>query len=135
MLVGFKRQFAPFVEEGSKTHTIRARRQDGTRAKVGETLHCYVDSRQKTMRLLGRFECVKVQSIHIVTDCSLNHPPLMVQIDDTWLTADEAEVFFHADGFRAPDSSSIEQAAKYWKGREFPFDGDLNHWKFEEGTK
>ena len=58
MLLGFKRRFAPFVEEGSKTHTIRAKRKIAP--KVGETCHCYVDPRQKTMRLLGRWTCVKV---------------------------------------------------------------------------
>ena len=27
MLLGFKRRFAPYVEDGSKTHTIRATRK------------------------------------------------------------------------------------------------------------
>jgi hypothetical protein len=66
MLLGFKRRFAPFVEEGSKTHTIRAKRK--IRPKVGEVCHCYVDPRQKSMRLLGRFPCVKVETIDISED-------------------------------------------------------------------
>lgn len=51
MLLGFKRQFAKYVEEGSKTHTVRGFRKISP--KVGDICHCYVDPRQKTMRLLG----------------------------------------------------------------------------------
>ena len=66
MLLGFKRRFEPFVSEGSKTHTIRAARKNPPR--VGQMCDCYVDSRQKTMRLLGRWVCTKVESI-LIYEC------------------------------------------------------------------
>lgn len=34
MLLGFKKRFAPMVEDGSKTHTIRAKRK--IRPRVGK---------------------------------------------------------------------------------------------------
>lgn len=57
MLLVFKRQFASFVEEGSKTHTIRGKQKIAP--KVGDVAHCYVDPRQKSMRLLGRWDFSK----------------------------------------------------------------------------
>jgi hypothetical protein len=66
VLLGFKERFAPFVEEGSKTHTIRAKRK--IRPRVGEICHCYANPRQKSMRLLGRFECIRVEDLRIEVD-------------------------------------------------------------------
>lgn len=63
MLLGFKRRFAPHIQDGSKTHTIRAKRK--LRPKAGETCHCYTGLRQKGARLLGRWRCVRVQDIII----------------------------------------------------------------------
>ena len=127
MLLGFKRQFAKYVEEGSKTHTIRAVRK--ITPKVGEVCHCYVDPRQKSMRLLGRFRCTRVSDIEI---CRM-HTALAVFIDGEVLSCDEAESLFQRDGFRAEGSAAITQAAKFWKGK-LPFKGHLIHWKYEKGA-
>jgi hypothetical protein len=138
MLIGFKRQFAPHVEDGSKTHTVRAARVNAPR--VGEIAHCYVDPRQKTMRLLGRFPVVRVQEIAILR---IDRPgvPLCVEIDGVQLSPDEAEGFFWRDGFR-PESyvgklrlaafryPAIEMAAEFWKDREDTFRGLLIHWDY-----
>lgn len=144
MLLGFKRQFAPFVEEGSKTHTVRGVRK--IRPRVGEICHCYVDPRQKTMRLLGRFECVKVEPITLDFKKHGIAYTLRVTIADQTLSLDEASVFAWRDGFRAGFSSPIrhesttflDEMARFWisTGRltdsldSRPWHGDLIHWKF-----
>jgi hypothetical protein len=132
MLLGFKRRFAPFVEEGSKTHTIRAIRK--IVPKVGEMCHCYVDPRQKSMRLLGRFECVLVQDFvmeRISTDPTVEG--IAVSIDGERLSPDEREAFFHRDGFREPGRSATQQAYDFWANleRPLPWHGHLIHWKWE----
>ncbi len=48
-------RFAHAVLDGSKTHTIRAKRKAPPR--VGEILHCYTGLRTKKVKLLGRFQC------------------------------------------------------------------------------
>jgi hypothetical protein len=57
MLLGVKRRFAEFVEDGSTRRTIRGYRK--MPPKIGEVCHCYVDPRPKTMRLLGRWLCAR----------------------------------------------------------------------------
>lgn len=131
MLLGFKRQFAPFVEDHSKTHTIRG---FGKRRpfRVGDICHCYVDPRQKTMRLLGRWPCVRVEDIHIE---AYGHPsvPLIVYIAGHPLHSEEANMLFLRDGFRDLTGETyqhIHQAAEFWKGR-LPFVGHIIHWNPE----
>ncbi len=63
MLLGFQQRFVPYVMEGSKTPTIRGPRRSEPR--VGEICHCYADTRRASMRLLGRWPCVKVERILI----------------------------------------------------------------------
>lgn len=114
MLLGFKRRFAPFVEEGSKTHTIRALR--ALRPRVGETCHCYVDPRQKTMRLLGRFECVKVEPIEIYERGS---GTFGVVIAGEELTPDEKDALAWRDGFRSynpSETGAFVEMIRYWVG-------------------
>ena len=127
MLLGFKRQFAPFVEDGSKTHTVRAIRKIPPR--VGEMCHLYVDPRQKTMRLLGRFVCVRVQDFLMER---LSENPTIegigIRIDGELLSPDERESFFWRDGFREPGRSSTEQAYGFWAGRILPWRGHIIHW-------
>lgn len=136
MLLGFKRRFAPFVEDGSKTHTVRAKRK--LRPKVGETCHCYVDARQKTMRLLRRAKCVRVDDILIAGDGTPEATALYingVRLDD-----DERNAFAWRDGFRAEGTTpaqpgrAFETMLDYWRtlhkrrGQVFPFAGDVIHW-------
>ncbi len=130
MLLGFKRRFAEFVEEGSKTHTIRAIRK--IEPRVGEICHCYVDPRQKTMRLLGRWPCVKVERIVIDYREYRVSAPLVVEIDSARLTDEEADLLFLRDGFRDQTGETyqhMQQAADFWKTR-LPFEGHIIHWKF-----
>ncbi len=144
MLLGFKRRFAPFVEDGSKTHTIRSKRK--TPPKVGETCHCYVDPRQKSMRLLGRFECIGVQDIQISFECFVPSGRWkgVIRIDGVMLEDDEANRLAWRDGFR-PEGSTYERPGEslllmiaYWKNDRtrngkrdpLPFNGDIIHWRY-----
>jgi hypothetical protein len=131
MLLGFKRQFAPFVENGSKTHTIRGRGKR-RRFEPGDSCDCYVDPRQRSMRLLGRFPCIAVEDIEI-RQTGIASRPLIVWIDGDVLSPDEADQLFHRDGFREITGESnghMIQAAEFWGGAKFPFFGDLIHWEF-----
>lgn len=141
MLLGFKKQFAQLVEEGSKTHTIRAPR--AIRPKIGETCHCYTGLRQRGARLLGRFPLVRLQEV-VIRSIERPSVPLCVEIDGVQLSPDEANDFFHWDGFRPECYTgplrtqaflypSIEMAAEFWKDREMPWTGDLIHWKHPNG--
>jgi hypothetical protein len=145
-LLGFKRQFAPFVEEGSKTHTVRALRKPNKLGhaqrspRVGEMVHCYVDPRQKTMRLLGRWRITKVERITI-TEFFNPMIPLAMSIEGQLLSTDETEAFLWRDGFRDKGGETYEaihQAAEFWKGRLAsgkPFHGQVIHWKYESLAK
>ena len=139
MLLGFKRQFAGFVEEGSKTHTIRGFRK--VRPRVGETCHCYVDPRQKTMRLLGRWPCVKIEPVTLdFEDCGIAYI-LRIAIGNQTLTTDEAALLAWRDGFRrlpSPTTSALDEMARFWidSGRltdslqSRPWHGEIIHWKY-----
>jgi hypothetical protein len=124
MLLGFKRRFAPYVEEGSKTHTIRGYRLNPVR--VGEICHCYVDPRQKSMRLLGRSPCVRVQGIRIYEARSTHS----VVIDGCELTDDEMNALAWRDGFRDRGPHyAFQSMAAFWDGR-LPFNGVIIHWDY-----
>lgn len=131
MLLGFKKRFESFVEEGSKTHTLRAKRT--IRPKVGETCHCYVNPRQKSMRLLGRFPCVRIQDVTIreVPLCG----GLVIWIDDARLSLDEANEFAWRDGFRENGvEGALELMYQFWRKNHTlgsqPWMGDLIHWQY-----
>lgn len=115
MLVGFKRRFAPFVEDGSKTHTIRG---EG-RFTVGQRLDCYVDPRQKSMRLLGRWPCVRVEPVVLTFARYGIGYRLEIRIgeDQQLISPIEAEAFAWADGFRAsynPMLGPLAQMGYFW---------------------
>jgi hypothetical protein len=137
VLLGFKRRFAAFVEDGSKPHTIRAPRK--TRPRVGEICYCYVDPRQKTMRLLGRWPCVKVEPVTLDFErCGIAYV-LRITVGDQTLTTDEAAALAWRDGFRSlptVTSSALDEMAQFWisSGRltddlnSRPWHGELIHW-------
>jgi hypothetical protein len=129
MLLGFKRRFAPMVEDGSKTHTIRGERKITPR--VGETCHCYVDPRQKTMRLLGRWQCVKVEEIAIE---ERHGRDTAVWIDGIALSHDERNALAWRDGFRGRGKTgAFEEMMEFWKGR-LPFAGHVIHWQYKSAS-
>lgn len=133
MLLGFKQRFVPFVEDGSKTHTIRATRKISP--KVGEICHCYTGLRQKGARLLGRWDCVKIQNIQINW---LEVPwgmSLLIAIDGENLDDAEANALAFADGFRSRGvRDALGEMHAYWHqlhgADAFPFSGHLIHWRY-----
>jgi hypothetical protein len=131
MLLGFKRRFAPFVEDGSKTHTIRGERK--ITPKVGEICHCYVDPRQKSMRLLGRWPCVKVEEVYInSTIISPAATKIDIWVDAVPLSWDEKNELAWRDGFRDASGGrefALVRMMEFWKGR-LPFVGHLIHWEY-----
>lgn len=134
MIFGFKPQFVPFVLDGTKTHTIRAPRADGSVPRVGQTAHCYKNVRQRSQKLLGAWPIVRVESI-VITEFFNKAIPLAISIEGNLLKADEAEQFLWRDGFREPRNflqvqlkaqyPSIQQAAEFWRARL----ADGKHWK------
>ncbi len=123
MLLGFKKQFVPMILSHLKTHTIRAKRKRPPR--VGEICHCYTGLRQKGARLLGRWPCVKVDTVTIglgVLDRSRLHVWPVVYVGDSKLSPDECEALARSDGFR-----SFAEMMEFWRGR-LPFRGYMIHW-------
>ena|ERR1017187_6243514 len=133
MLLGFKRRFAPFVEDGSKTHTIRGIRKNPPR--VGEMCHCYVDPRQKTMRLLGRWPCVRVENFRVEIRQTATGPIARAWVDGNELSADECSALAWRDGFRnSGTGGAFREMAEYWlklhpAARPYHFEGTIIHWK------
>lgn len=142
MLLGFKRQFAPFVEDGTKTHTVRLGR--ARRPKVGEMCHCYVNPRQKTMRLLGRWKCTHIQTFQANLEVGrirkingkydVYPQAVSIWIDGEELSRDEVIEFCWRDGFRpVRRCDSWIAFAHHWLDhyKFYQFQGDLIHWEFK----
>lgn len=141
MMLGFKRQFETYVEEGSKTHSIRAK--GGRDWKRGDVADCFVNPRQKTMRLLGRFPVVKVDDIRIfivpmsewITVAGVVYTAA-IEINGERLSLDECNVFAWRDGFRGNESSgAFLQMLGFWNrehGLAKPFEGVVIHWAYSK---
>lgn len=141
MILGFKDQFVPFVEDGSKTHTIRA----GQRWKAGMRADLFARPRQKGMRLLFRAMVTKVEAITITPrGIYICHDrPWVAEWAHTkateWgmvkLTKDEAELFAFRDGFRFDPNSrgSFGLMMDFWKRtHKLPFHGQIIHWDYAQ---
>ncbi len=128
MVLGFKRQFAPYVRDGSKTHSIREDKND--RWRVGCLVDAFVDPRQKTMeRLMASTPVVRTEAI-IIERGGVSFP-LKVTIEGVALSHDEMNQFFWRDGFRdeSQNRNPSAQALRFWNGI-LPFKGKIIHWKF-----
>ena len=94
--------------------------------------HCYVDPLQKSMRLLGRFPCVRVDEIFI--DSRVLNPDATkfdIRLNGVPLDWDEKNQLAWRDGFR-PETGreyALIHMMEFWKGR-LPFVGHLIHWDF-----
>lgn len=118
-LYDFKPRFVPFIRDGRKRHTIRAKRKNHT-DKPGDTCHLYVGLRTKKVKLIGRFPCVKTEKIRISEVMGSR----VIWIGDQLLSDSEEETLARADGF-----SSFHEMMKFWDGR-LPFTGEIVHWKY-----
>lgn len=128
MLLGFRDRFVPFVENGKKTHTIRKLRKRPP--QVGQMCDCYARPRQKDMRLLGRWPCVKVDRVFI---CRARLT-VDVYVNDRKLSIDEKNDLAWNDGYR--DRGLLDcfgEMVTDWllmHGTNcFPFEGHLIHWE------
>jgi len=144
MQIGFRPQFSDYVEEGSKTHSIRAERK--RKPRVGEACHCFTGLRTKKCRLLGRWRCVKVEDILIY---ERGDGTFAIVIDGVDLSIREKESLAWRDGFRNNGKRGAFKAMMvYWVAthgkkkdrwdRKIPggvpldFSGNVIHWDFHQ---
>lgn len=85
-LLGFKKQFAHLVENGTKRQTIR-----GRAPQVGEKLYLYTGLRTKQCRKLGEAICKSVEEITIDYNG--------INVSGKWLSESERNALAQADGF------------------------------------
>jgi hypothetical protein len=141
MVLGFKDQFVPLVEDGSKTHSIRA----GNRWRAEMRADLFARPRQKGMRLLFRAIVTRVERIEIFAYKNVpfvlggNHSPgahrgpngeaLVIRIDGILLDSTETEALLRRDGFRDKTLMASYEALMFWEKR-LPFSGQLLHWDY-----
>lgn len=123
-LYNFMPQFRDPIKRGTKTHTIRAPRAHPD--KPGNMLHLYLGLRTRSVELIMRVPCVKVEDILIrelrgISSDSTDR--FEVAIDGVGLEADEKEALARRDGFE-----NFNEMMKFWNGR-VPFTGHIIHWK------
>lgn len=144
-LYNFQERFVPFIQDGSKCHTIRSIRKNFT--KVGDTMHLYHGLRQlkPAMKLLDPSPvCTAKRTIVIFP---ANRIVLMTDILNTQdaislveagflfeygrtLEDKECKELFYNDGFRAGEVFSITTAffSCLESMHPLPFIGHLDVW-------
>lgn len=126
MLLGFKRRFQKPIKTGEKTHTIRA--ESPRQWKPGVRCDCYIDPRQKTMQLIGRWPCTHVEQVHIEGGWEALSGDFFgdIKINGSSLHEDERQQLAKRDGFE-----SFEEMMEFWRGR-LPFEGIIIHWDYSK---
>jgi hypothetical protein len=110
-VMGFKRRFAPFVEDGSKKHSIREDKNH--RWRPGVFVDAFVDPRQKTMRrLMPSTPCIYTEPLEmiVVNQSVVATERIALVIDGRRLDLSEADLFAWSDGFRHPAVPHFEAA-------------------------
>lgn len=126
MILGFKKRFAPHVEDESKPQTIRAERK--RRPRPGEICHCFTGLRQKGARLLGRWVCSSVEGIRLewhlqpdqLFDCLSCYAFRVFLVDErgsrTELDQQELAELAWLDGFRTNGPvGALAEFRHYWQ--------------------
>jgi hypothetical protein len=135
-LYNFKKQFEPFILEGSKTHTIRATRKHPD--KPGNTLYLYTGLRHKGAKLLFQAPCLKVEEIFIDSrELKPDETYIDMRINGIRLSWDEKNALAWRDGFRGIDNDpryALVTMMKFWEGR-LPFLGHIIHWDYSQRRK
>lgn len=144
----FMQRFSPFVIDGSKPHTIRARRKHP--AKQGDTLYLYEAMRTKWCKKLREEICTAAPTIIIDNDQEVyildrrleDHEielkgdqlivdVLAVEMHHAKLSAYDKDVLAWKDGFRNSESSKgcFETMYRFWsQTHHLPFVGDIIYW-------
>ena len=102
MLLGCKGQFVPKIVEGVKPHSFRAKRKDGRKWKVGDTIQFYENVRQPNMRKIRPDAVVKgVQEVVMVLriDESIDKFELYLFVDRRNIKGSERYHMIENDGF------------------------------------
>ncbi|MBC7313573.1 MAG: ASCH domain-containing protein, partial [Rhizobium sp.] len=95
---GFKKYFAPQIEDGSKGHTIRGHRR--RHAHVGEPVQLFTGLRTRhCAKIIPDPTCIAVVPIVIMSSDLLSAGIAYIEIDGRPLHRDEIEPFAISDGF------------------------------------
>lgn len=121
-ILGFKKVMAPKVEDGSKPHTIRAKRKRPIYA--GDTLYLYTGLRTKNAQHLRTVTCTTVQNIEIHRSDISDTLGVVIFIEGRVLGTTDAVELIQRDGFDSvKDFMDWFLPAKIKK-----FEGDLIWW-------
>ena len=115
MLLGFKKQFAPKILDGSKKFTIRNPRK--REPKIGEQLHMYTGLRTKhTAKISSEHSLKGIRLVNIFLEKRVYHQDekkskfsIGIQVDGSSLSLSQTENFVTCDGF-----DSTEEFMEYW---------------------
>ncbi len=124
MLLGFKKQFAPKILDGSKKFTIRNPRK--VEPKIGETLHMYTGLRTKhTEKITSEHKLTGIQLVDIYIKMRRNGGGHMdIKVGGRLLTLEESLPFVVADGF-----DTQFDFAKYWIWEQGEMAEDAMSWE------
>jgi len=117
MLLGFKRRFAPYVEDGSKTHTIRAT-ANGAAGRRDLPLLCR--SQAEDMRLPRQMAVRAVEEITVSGGWESRSGEFFgdMHINGVRLDHDERNALAWRDGFRSLGRDrAFEEMMEFWRGR------------------
>ena len=123
-LLGFKKEMAKYIENGSKLHTIRAFRRDGRDPKPGDILYMYVGLRTKACRKIAEKKCLYTKTVEI------KELGYCIWIDDESLDFNDAARLACSDGFRVGGQQENVNAFMdfFRKNHGLPFRGLLIGW-------
>jgi hypothetical protein len=110
MLLGFKKQFAPKILDGSKKFTIRNPRK--VEPKIGDQLHMYTGLRTKSCEKISSEHTLKgIQLVDLMIQKQVNGTDylIVVFIDGRPLDSIETQDFVRCDGF-----NDEEDFIHYW---------------------
>lgn len=110
MLLGFKKQFAPKILDGSKVMTVRQPRK--VEPKIGEVLHMYTGLRTRNCeKITSEHKLNGTQSVDFLISKSKEEDWIDIDafVDGAPLDQYQIEKFARADGF-----DSGHELAEYW---------------------
>lgn len=137
---GFKSFFAPQIEDGTKTHTIRGNRR--RHAHPGEPVQLFTGMRTRHCRkIIADPICRSVLPIIIVSCDLIDIGIAYIEINGTPLRRDEIEAFAACDGFdpsrlaglapaRLIGATARETMGRFWRDQNpgTRFEGVIIKW-------